>query len=152
MRQHFPGPSAPLQGRGQAQPRCGLLLPGQTAKRLTTVDALPERLQLLGGERCIDPLHPRLWAGNWPGAQQPLGYGTPLFPLPEAPPAPALCLCYQPSAPRITLYVTTDGEEMLVSLDREGFAAALVQVPCPGRVVVRMPTLRGREGSPPNTT
>lgn len=130
--------------------RGGLLLPGDMAKRLSAIDTPAERLQGLVWQGFVNPLHPGFRLVHGPGAQQSWSCGLPSFPLPEASPPPVFGLEDQPGTHRVTFDVPTDGEEMLISLDREGLEAALVQVPSPCRMVVCMPALRVGERDPPD--
>jgi hypothetical protein len=66
----------------------------------------------------------------------------------QARPAPVFCTPDQPRPQGVTLYVTQQGELMIVLLNWEGFEAVLVDVPRTAAVIMGLPALAVRVRQP----
>jgi hypothetical protein len=57
--------------------------------------------------------------------------------LTQASPTPILGLCNEAGPQRIPFHIATDGEEMVIRLDRERLETTLVEVAGAGRVMMK---------------
>jgi len=135
-----------LQCALQPQTLGRFLLPRRCPKRRATPQRLTPRRQFARRLRTIDPLQPVCRQRYRPGIQK---LQTPLVCPPcQTRPRPLFRPRHQLGAQRVAFDVATDGDQMIVLLNRESFEATLVQRSGAAAVVVGVPTHGMCQGQP----